>query len=886
MNNNIIIRAGKYLKGQVIRSNYVGQVSPADLSAIIWYHESGDDTTGNGSWATPYETRARANQDVTSTEYYVLNCADYCFEFDSTKKVYLDLTSGNDANTGLTVGSPLLTYSAAVTVLDANPSRTAIEILDSATLTARITRPTQGVIGEDLEFNAVPVQDWNFTALNIGQGSSVVQNMYSDDSIIIAVCQNGKILVSTDGLTFTSRVSGTTETLTWVKKINGVFVAGGANGSLVTSPDAITWTARDIGFSTSATYDADYFNSLYIVVGAGGKLATSSDLQTWVIRTSNFSSSDIRSVCTAGAVAVITGADAKISSSADGITWTARTSNMPVASHEIRRVKHDGTAFVAAGGAIGRGAAVRSTDGTTWTLVADFSGPGSLFQSLNYSTGLWIASGNSGFLATSPDGVTWTSRTSGHGTSTITALGYFDGAHLSGDLDGVVTTSTDGVTWTSRLTGAGQVNSFGNFRGKLFIQGTGTNSVNYTNQSSNITPTGKLCNAVLNAAAMNKIDHGTIQNVTGNNTSVPCVTSAQGLVATRCNLVTTTADTVVIDNLEGSEFSESLIKSDNTALKIYGYAETANSAKFLQNTIVGEIEFVNDGALKLELFRDNLIQGNVTAVVPVYMQSGNAYGTVTSGVASLSGISKIDPGFKSGSDFRLKRTAEGDATDSNFINYSKFYSYTDGTDTYKTDFGCYQTDISLLEVAWANARELPKPTGPNMRFTVENAAALLKSRTRRLDVANFPERRIEIIDLVFTSFDLEQVAFLEYLEQLKPPICQIAIDPEDTPDASVTASGIQAAGSRIITIQSASVRPGSKVLHDGIYYQVLVATDTQLVFHRELATAIPDLTVLEVTSQGGFVDCLFVPTTRPSSRAFPTNPEYLTNVAMQFVRNL
>ena len=38
--------------------------------------------------------------------------------------------------------------------------------------------------------------------------------------------------------------------------------------------------------------------------------------------------------------------------------------------------------------------------------------------------GLWVAAGQSGKLATSPDGVTWTQQTSGFGTSVIYAVAH------------------------------------------------------------------------------------------------------------------------------------------------------------------------------------------------------------------------------------------------------------------------------------------------------------------------------------------------------------------------------------------------------------------------------------------------------------------------------
>ena len=74
-------------------------------------------------------------------------------------------------------------------------------------------------------------------------------------------------------------------------------------------------------------------------------------------------------------------------------------------------------------------------------------------SSSSSSSGLFVAVGASGTLLTSPDGTTWTSRTSGtsnnlrsfafDGSSTGVVVGY----------SGTVLTSTDGITWTSRTSG-------------------------------------------------------------------------------------------------------------------------------------------------------------------------------------------------------------------------------------------------------------------------------------------------------------------------------------------------------------------------------------------------------------------------------------------------
>lgn len=68
-----------------------------------------------------------------------------------------------------------------------------------------------------------------------------------------------------------------------------------------------------------------------------------------------------------------------------------------------------------------------SPDGTTWTSRT--SPGGNPWVAVAYGVGLWVAGGDGGELATSEDGVNWTSRTSGFDSSSIqsVAFGYANG---------------------------------------------------------------------------------------------------------------------------------------------------------------------------------------------------------------------------------------------------------------------------------------------------------------------------------------------------------------------------------------------------------------------------------------------------------------------------
>jgi len=73
------------------------------------------------------------------------------------------------------------------------------------------------------------------------------------------------------------------------------------------------------------------------------------------------------------------------------------------------------------------------------------------FNTVEYNgSNLYVAAGTSGVLYSSPDGITWTSRTSGFSTNTIRKVAYGNGLWVAVGNSGTLTTSTDGITWTAR----------------------------------------------------------------------------------------------------------------------------------------------------------------------------------------------------------------------------------------------------------------------------------------------------------------------------------------------------------------------------------------------------------------------------------------------------
>jgi len=97
--------------------------------------------------------------------------------------------------------------------------------------------------------------------------------------------------------------------------------------------------------------------------------------------------------------------------------------------------------------------------GTTWTTRTSGFGTTTI-RDVTYGDGVYVAVGDSGKLTTSTDGTTWTTRTSGF-TSYIFGVTYGDGLYVAVGDSGVMTTSTDGITWTSRTSGFGTTRIYG-----------------------------------------------------------------------------------------------------------------------------------------------------------------------------------------------------------------------------------------------------------------------------------------------------------------------------------------------------------------------------------------------------------------------------------------
>jgi hypothetical protein len=292
----------------------------------------------------------------------------------------------------------------------------------------------------------------------------------------------GELSLTATEVSIPAGVSWTTQTsnfgATAIRSVaygNNIWVAAALFSELRTSTDAITWVTRNSNAPSHLIASA-YGNNLWVIGGVSGAICTSTDAITWVTRNSNFGSENVWSITYGDSLWVAGGGSGTIRTSTDAITWVTRTSN--VYSFETIYSVAYGNKYVAAGGNFSSRKMVSSTDGITWGVVPFFDSGGGGYsgqqvETVAYGNNLWVAGtgGNGGAqIFTSTDAITWTTRTSNFGNTSIRSVAYANNLWVAGGYYGQIRTSTDAITWTTRTS-----NFEANFDGAIYDVAYGNN---------------------------------------------------------------------------------------------------------------------------------------------------------------------------------------------------------------------------------------------------------------------------------------------------------------------------------------------------------------------------------------------------------------------------
>lgn len=297
---------------------------------------------------------------------------------------------------------------------------------------------------------------------------SRVSNNYNGvafgNGVAIVVGDAGRITRSTDLGSWDDVESGTEEDLLDVHFANNLFVAVGSKGTTLYSSDGQTWTAGDKPTDDSLV-SVSYLNGWY-AVGAGGALVSSSDGDSWTELASPAENDSGFVDIFAGPKLVAIEDSGRFVTSDDGTNWTETRANAP--DDDTEPFFWTRTAGAYGGGTYGvvgpASYTSTSADANTWSdqtgeqfqyfdavayggdrfvAVAGRSGysfggafylggndPPSLLTCITYTGSTFLAAGNRGLIATSPDGVTWTAVQDAAGSAANLTLVASDGGRL------------------------------------------------------------------------------------------------------------------------------------------------------------------------------------------------------------------------------------------------------------------------------------------------------------------------------------------------------------------------------------------------------------------------------------------------------------------------
>jgi len=770
--------------------------------------------------------------------------------YSSSNIVYLNTSIGSDANDGSTPVLAKLTYASAAT---AAGSTKKIRLVNSATLTANITKPTEATIGTTSTINAATTGLDVFTLSGTPSfGTTTITSVCYCDRLArwVAVGGSGKAAYSNDnGTTWTqASVLPTSSLLTCVIYVDALrlFIATGGSGNISYSTNGTSWTTVNIALAGSRQFYSVAYSpdlELLVAVGDAGMIFTSTDGITWSVVTGwEQASGTIGTTIIIGVFwsdyynkFYICGDSGIMYSSTDGLIWSALTSSF--SSTAINAITGNGSRLVAVAYS---GKIAFSTDGTTWTQAATPSfGADTVFGvTYNGQFGKFCAVGDAGKIAWSTDGDTWTQTgTTGYGASQVRgAFGRFGKVITVGEGGKIGLSNAPGLTISAAIAGF---------------------SISEATYSGTVTAYNCTFKQPGTTAALS-LDS--------------CRITESGAHISN-NAVTSTA---------------TLVEGDIHYTGVYA---AANALDLNLNTIAGPLYIYNGSATNYERIRDNIIENGVQSDYPVTVTSGNTRGTSSDGTIFGQFCTTSDPLFVDTTDYKLQRVLDGYQYDSPMVAASQYYYNQATTQTFR-DNGAWSYNESAATYKYQRTFNFLMPAtsiGSAIDFIRHNRANLHVAEDGTPDAVNTPDSRWEEIVMQFKTLPADHIDFINWLEGQVDMTCDISLSPSLTPTTAVTASGATAAGEAVITItDNSGLSSGDQLTIDGNTYTVLYTYGTtKVVLDRVTTTALSDTESITVKYDTGFGEYQYVPMLeRRLSRWYETDENYLRGLQIRFARKL
>ncbi len=254
-------------------------------------------------------------------------------------------------------------------------------------------------------------------------------------------------------------------------------VTVGDSGAVFTSPDGIIWTANNQGSNT--LYGVAYMpmgtGNTMVAVGANGTIyATATPTSSWTANTSG-TSVNLYGICSQpiagsqsylyacgdtdplqGDTGIILQAGPLTSGSGTNYTWTELNNgiiltDVSAANNSIASNGSVVSPIIVAVGNNGQVLTTTDPTGATWNSVI-YPTPYNLHCVVWDSTNsLFVAVGDMGTIITSPDGVSWTTQTSGTSNNLygVSHSGFGGIACIAVGQNNTILTTPDDVTWTT-----------------------------------------------------------------------------------------------------------------------------------------------------------------------------------------------------------------------------------------------------------------------------------------------------------------------------------------------------------------------------------------------------------------------------------------------------
>jgi hypothetical protein len=285
--------------------------------------------------------------------------------------------------------------------------------------------------------------------------ANTISSVAWSGSRFVAAGSAGGIYTSPDGVAWSTRSSGTTLPLIGTACSPVRCVVVGAGGLVYASADGVTFSTQATALAlNNAMQAAIWTGSQFLATGGGSGIATSPDGLSWVVQRSGGTDNYVAATWTGSQFGVVgfSGSDNVVLTSAGGITWT-KSVFWPfdgVGSRAPRGIAWTGSQFVVVGAGFGGNAmtsVATSADGVSWTTRN--SGTANALNGVVWTGSALVAVGDGGTILASTDGTAWVARNSGVTTS-LKGIVWSGAQFVAVGEAGMILTSPDSLVWTVR----------------------------------------------------------------------------------------------------------------------------------------------------------------------------------------------------------------------------------------------------------------------------------------------------------------------------------------------------------------------------------------------------------------------------------------------------